>query len=269
MGTIQLKEILMKRLTKLTVLLTVLAITPTFAKEKMGAGSSGGGDSYVLDFIKTANLYVLPWLKKNENSMDFVIDEAAFKEAVNPREILSIDQVFESCDGSQKGREVEACFNAKTGLTYLSRTRYRLGDYSNAKLGFVAHEVFRKMGIEGDNYEVTKKLKESMTLDNSKDVLPGNYSAIGPMCDVHLEVNQAQTEKEFIVTFLDKVEWVSGRPRRCPYLGKTWIFPYNNDLDIYISDALIEFKPLSDGNFILLDIPMSSGQNKDFKFIQK
>lgn len=148
----------MRTLPLITILLSTLLTVPSFAKGKMGAGSSGGGDSYVLDFVKTATQEVYPWLLKNGRALDSKININDFLVAINPKEIVSIAHVFESCDGSNTGREVEACYNADTDFIYLSRTMYRVNDNSPAKQGVVAHELFRKMGAEGDNYEITKQM---------------------------------------------------------------------------------------------------------------
>ncbi len=124
-----------------------------------GGTSSGGGDAYTLDFIQTATQIIYPWLSQNGSKLTPSVNANDFLLAINPAQIASLEHVFESCDGSATGREVQACFNEKTGKTYLNRSSYTLGNQNApAKVGLVAHEVFRKLKIEGDQYEVTQQM---------------------------------------------------------------------------------------------------------------
>ena len=136
--------------------LTWIISVPAFADT--GPGTSGGGDNYTLDFVRTATQSVFPWLAENGSRLSPSVDASDFLMSISPKDIASLDRVFESCDGTQTGREVAACYNAKTGKTFLSRRLYPVNSNAPSKIGLVAHEVFRKMGIESDGYEITKQM---------------------------------------------------------------------------------------------------------------
>lgn len=158
-----------------TLVLTMVFST-NVAKAAQGTNSGGGGDLYTLDFVKTANQSVFPWLIKNGANLSPVVDANDFIQAVSPKDIASLEKVFESCDDTERGREVAACYNAQTNKIFLSRNLYPLNQDGPAKIRLVAHEIFRKMGIEGDAYEVTKQIsitKEAMVYSAI------NYEAAG------------------------------------------------------------------------------------------
>ena len=141
-----------------------------------GPGGTGGGDEYTLDFVQTATQQIYPWLKAHGNSLVPKVNADDFLMTTNPENIISEYQVFESCDGSNGGREVEACFNSITNKIHLSRTLYPLNiKNSSGKLGLVAHEIFRKMKLEGDKYEITRQL--------SIVAIPGNQGQGAALLD--------------------------------------------------------------------------------------
>jgi len=148
----------MSKFKALVVLVFLSVGLPAIVQASEGGNTSGGGDTYTLNFIKTATQELFPWLSVHGAKLNPPVDASAFLLAINPEKIVSLDHVYESCDQSQSGREVDACYNAKTGRIFLSRTRYPLQQSSPEKLGLVAHEIFRKMGIEGNLYEVTRQM---------------------------------------------------------------------------------------------------------------
>lgn len=123
-----------------------------------GVGNTGGGDEFTYDFLFTANQIIYPWLKSNGHKLNPKVDAEAFLKALDPKSLVSVQEVYESCDEKKSGRPVSACYNARTGQILLSRDRYITDNFSPSKIGLVSHEIFRKMGIEGDNYEVTKQI---------------------------------------------------------------------------------------------------------------
>lgn len=126
---------------------------------KDGGEGSGGGDSYTQDFITVAENEIYPWLKDNGHKLNPQVDAEEFLKNIDPTKIESDKHVFESCDGSGTGREVEVCYNGHTDQFFISRTRYPLASSNSpSKRGLIAHEIFRKMKIEGDKYEVTRQI---------------------------------------------------------------------------------------------------------------
>lgn len=144
----------MKKL--ILVALAALVLSPNAHASKGG----GGGDSYTLDFISIAQRQLFPWLAKNGGQLKPSVDAVKFIAALDFKKIVSVDHASESCDGTNRGREVEACFDNVSGNIYLSRARYLIAapESDKAKIALVAHEIFRKMGIEGDDYGVSTQM---------------------------------------------------------------------------------------------------------------
>jgi len=150
----------------LALCLLVLS-TSGLAKARMGGGDPGGGDQYTLDFINTAQNEIYPWLKKHGTELNPPINAEEFLKFVNPKKIVSQPAVFESCNKSGKpesenDRSVSACYSATTGMTRINQSTYPLDVVASPmKRNFIMHEVFRKMGIEGDDYKVTKRISQT------------------------------------------------------------------------------------------------------------
>lgn len=151
-----------------------------------GPGGTGGGDDFTLDFITTATLE-LPSLLRTEwkNKVPHMkIDE--IEKTLDPSKIRSAKKVYESCDESNQGREVVVCFNKNTKEFVISRSLYPINQSSIAKIKLVAHEIFRKLGLEGDGYELTRSffapvgfvgsqaLNQPQSRDKSPESIPEN-----------------------------------------------------------------------------------------------
>lgn len=147
-----------------------------------GSKDGGGGDRFVLDFVNVANTEVYIWIKLIGTSLNPQVDPKEFLNAIDPKKIASARRVYESCrfklvnsgaedqylEGqprSSSDREVEACYDGQ-GFIYISRILYPLEEKKSiAKRILIAHEIFRKMGVETDEFEVTKQMN---TLSISK-----------------------------------------------------------------------------------------------------
>lgn len=139
-------------------MMTIFLTTYNCFSAENGGEDSGGGDSYTLDFISVAVNQVYPWLKENGSKLNPQVDASVFLSHVDPTRVLSKNKVYESCDDSKRGREVEICYNGVKDLFYISRNKYPLNSSDlKLKIGLVSHEIFRRMGIEGNNYEVTRQ----------------------------------------------------------------------------------------------------------------
>jgi len=143
----------------MAIILTVFAAISSYAKVTDGPGGTGGGDEYVLDFISVGYQEVYPWLVKNGSRLSPAVDAKVFLQQLSQYNIFSKDKVFEKCDGTQTGKEFQACYNKSTGKIMISRSLWPIKELNSpTKRGTVAHEVFRRMGIEGDKYEVTRQI---------------------------------------------------------------------------------------------------------------
>jgi hypothetical protein len=130
-----------------------------------GPGSGGGGDPVTTDFLSTIDNEVIPWLEVHGSELPSPVDAQKFKSYVNPTRVVVIPDVYESCDGTTKGRNVVGCYNTQEKIWFLSRNFYPI-DYLNSpmKRNFIMHEIFRAMGIEGDGYEQTRTILKFQTI---------------------------------------------------------------------------------------------------------
>lgn len=143
-----------------------LSVSIAFAQKKEGVSSGGGGDHYTINFVNFAEKEVYPWLVKNGSRIQPTVDAEQFKQKIQDlAEITeSKDVVYESCDESQNGRIVAACYNSVTDRFFINRKLYPLDTQnSHSKRLLVMHEIFRRMKIEGDKYEITRNLSLNTT----------------------------------------------------------------------------------------------------------
>jgi hypothetical protein len=128
--------------------------------QQAGGVSTGGGDEYVVDFIQTAQNEVYPWAKENQD----LINAEKLLVAINPDRIASVDRVFESCNfengvaipQNKNDQERQACYNQHDDFIYLSRAKYPLNvKNSPSKMSIVAHELLRRLKLEGNEYLIT------------------------------------------------------------------------------------------------------------------
>jgi hypothetical protein len=181
------------------LVISILVTLPKNVNAMTGGQDGGGGDSYVQDFIHVAEFEVLPWIEKKGNQLYPSVSAQAFRMAVSDlivgRTIWSEDIVFETCDGSQRGRVVDACYNYTKNELMISRTRYPLAINNSAiKRKLVAHEIFRKMKLEGDDYALSNQMKFD-------DIIPNTQK--GPLnarCLLSYENAKGETENHFIST---------------------------------------------------------------------
>ncbi len=143
---------------------------------KSGGSGTGGGDEYTQDMVATASLEVAPWLVKNGNSLNPKVSAKDFANSINPKSLASVTHVYESCivkvvnpkqndqhlesvPQSPRDREVQICYNKDEDFYYINRALYPLSvQNSPTKRRNIAHEIFRRMNIEGDQYEVSKQI---------------------------------------------------------------------------------------------------------------
>lgn len=209
-----------------------------------GAGNTGGGDEYTADFVNTARLEIYPWLKEHGSTLKPAVDAEEFMKAVDPENIVSSPQVFESCQfqvideglpsqkivgvpKSKEDRSVPACYNSDVGKIYLSRSRYPIVlRNSSPKRGLIAHEVFRKMGLEGNAYEISSQMSivnvprtvPGVGSVANKDACDGNRSYMWSLIEVYIRSvkhcyqleftgrikSQAYEDEKKIVTLIER-----------------------------------------------------------------
>lgn len=154
------------------------------SKELMrdGGVSTGGGDEYVIDFIQTAQLEVYPWAKKNQD----IINAEKLLTAIQPEKIQSADRLFETCQfkiiqddhGHKTYQGVpsnpqdpprQACYNQNLDVIFLSRELYPLNVKNTpSKMSLVAHELLRRLRLEGNEYLITGQWNFSIRLEENE-----------------------------------------------------------------------------------------------------
>lgn len=157
-------------------------------EEGGGAIGTGGGDQYVTDFISIARNIVYTWLLADKFYLAPAVNPEVFLKTIErlatEKRIVSAAQVFETCGTLGSGRPVEACYNSNSGMIYLSRTgdvSYPLNNNNLlVKARLVAHEIFRVMKIEGDDYKYSSQL----------NVPEFAVRGFAPTCDDSMESRQ-------------------------------------------------------------------------------
>lgn len=146
----------------------------TFKGLSLGPDVSGGGDTHVLEFIRIAKTQIYPWLLKNGHLLQPKVDPETFINTLKTSKIASLSEVRESCDGSKKGREVEACYNDDLQMIYISKKRFPAGgELSSTRTRLVAHEIFRRMHLpEGDAYNLSIQIVTESRLVKTEYVQP-------------------------------------------------------------------------------------------------
>jgi hypothetical protein len=123
----------------------------------LGGSDGGGGDSYTLDFIQTVALEIYPNAKKYPDK--YKAAAAALLDVADPERVISKQHVYESCNDSENGREVEICYSRVQDMFQVSRTMYPIDKRNSAsKRGLIVHELYRRLKIEGNKYEETKQV---------------------------------------------------------------------------------------------------------------
>lgn len=158
-------------LRKIISLFLVLSATQIVVAQS-GTSSGGGGDDYTIDFLQTLENEVTPWLfGQNGHLLPKGLTKKLFADhlAAIAEKVESKATVYESCDQSTNGRQVVICYNYIEDKYYISRTLYPLDKRNSlSKWLLLAHELKRrividKKPIEGDKYEVTRKLSVQNT----------------------------------------------------------------------------------------------------------
>lgn len=117
-------------------------------------GNTGGGAGCVADFMATA--YELnSWLLTNGSNLNPPIDANAFHSVVDAKIIIPTIEDLRANNGSV----VDARYESENDIIKVRCDRLQ----ANTKSGLwrvVGHEFFRRMGIEGDGYELTQQIQE-------------------------------------------------------------------------------------------------------------
>ncbi len=140
--------------------------------QSVGGGSTGGGQDTVSAF-NTNVLTIVGWLDSDRNKLQPRVTGRQFYLAADPKDIVAVNDladperarssywaVTKQCDGKWTGNSDDlrtACYSESTHKIYLSINNYSTYP-SPAVIAVTAHEVFRKMGIETDAYELSRQM---------------------------------------------------------------------------------------------------------------
>lgn len=151
------------------IIIPILATGMTQFSEARSNEGRGGGDSYTIDFIQTVALEIYPHARKYP--VKYRATAAQLLDAADPERVVSKKNVYESCDDSKNGREVEMCYNPEEDTFRISRELYPIDKKnSQAKRAAIVHELYRRLKIEGDKYHETKQTRFDESEEN--DILP-------------------------------------------------------------------------------------------------
>jgi hypothetical protein len=151
----------------LGLLFCSLASSPALAVKE-----GGGGDGYVASFVTVAR-HIEAWLEIHGKELNPSVDFMAFDRAVDPNKIGSTDsQLY------YKGLPKDCLFDLSSGIITINRARWsELKDGSSEQTRVVAHELFRKMGIEGDGYEVSTQIMNSLVSAVVAQLKQGDFAS--------------------------------------------------------------------------------------------
>lgn len=119
-----------------------------------GPGSSGGGDAVKLDFLVAADQALLA-VTKQQNEFTPKVDVELFKNTIKADHILSTDDVL-----YHDGKKVDAYYDKTTDVIKVNRAGWQAIPTSIEKMRLAAHEVFRRMGADDNQYQLSKRLIE-------------------------------------------------------------------------------------------------------------
>ncbi len=189
--------------------LIFLIVTLLTTGNVFAGGETGGGDLFILDFTQTAREEIYPWIKEHGSQLTPPVNAESFLEAISPKDMISMDHVYESCDGSNSGREVDACYNEITKQTVISRTRYPIRmPTSPAKSALVAHEIFRKLKLEGDDYNVSRQMPILLLDPQTQNMMRSTFRG---ECHITPALKSTESLGTFNLQFTEK--------EICPYVN--------------------------------------------------
>jgi len=209
---------------------------------KRGDQGGGGGDAYVADFISIA-YKVYGWLEKNGQFLEPKVDASDFILTLEPKKIASQNEPL-----FYRGVEVDAYYKGEDGVIHINRPRYSSIQEESIKWRLVSHEIFRKMKLEDDEYQITQQIiYMAFALPDLSVIKPGNYIISKSDCQFHLEMDlpnhtlyfeaiESQPKREFkceTVGVVIAFKCLSSKPPQCKqmhsYYGSTMtILPDGN-----------------------------------------
>lgn len=131
------------------ILLALLGIANTALARNIESGP-GGGSGCMSEIFRAANV-VASWLENNGDKLrPEAINAEDFLDAVDPSAIQ-----FTNEDLRYQGNPVDAYFDGH--VIHINCERFK-NDPADAQDRVLAHEVFRKMKMEGDRFEVTRQI---------------------------------------------------------------------------------------------------------------
>ena len=129
------------------LLMTLLFASFAYAK---GPGSTGGGKGCRADFMRSA-FVTSQWLETNGSKLNPQISSNDFLVEVDPDKIVETPDE----DLQDRGEPVSAYYDGEKIKVRCDRLE---AETSDARQRVIAHEIFRKMGVEGDLYEVSRQI---------------------------------------------------------------------------------------------------------------
>lgn len=147
-----------------TAFYTMLALCCFRLAYAGGASDSGGGDSYVIDFIATGER-VSQWLSVQKINDISGLSAEKFESTLKSAKITSTEAPL-LLDEVEK----DAINYPSEGKIVLNRSRWNFIDADFRKVGIVIHELLGLMKIDDQGYKVSIVLSSKITGVNPKNV---------------------------------------------------------------------------------------------------
>lgn len=163
-------------------LLLILILASSFAHAE---GTRGGGSGCTADFMR-AGYVVSDWLKTNGSSLKPAVNGDDFLTQIDPTKIISTTENLQ-----YNGSPVDAFYDGQVIKVRCDRFQH---NNTLTQERVVAHEIFRKMGLEGDKYEVSSQiaiLAGAGVLGKSLSSYVGDYAPKSNYnCGIHIEADE-------------------------------------------------------------------------------
>ncbi len=142
------------KMNQLLALAAIFIALPAHA----GPRDSGGGSGCLSEIFRSAST-VSDWLETNGAKLSPPVKASDFLNSVDPSAIR-----FTQDDLQYQGNPVDAYFDGKFIRVRCDRLQR---DSADAQNRVIAHEVFRKMGHEGDKYELSRQISVLSSQSNT------------------------------------------------------------------------------------------------------
>ena len=224
-----------------------------------GPVTSGGGNAVKLDFLASADTALLA-IEKQKDHFGSKVDSKRFRGAITADRVVITEEVL-----MDRGQKVDAYYDQRTDIIKVNQKGWQSIPSQLEKMRLAAHEIFRRMGIDDDQYQLSKLLSpidairfhlkyELLEYNTVLAKFEGNVSI--PLdhcitaphtgsCNAHWVQNDTVKKIDFIINIFAKKNWNGTEPA-------------TYDFDIGLYPALGGYNDEEEPVFINVDLGMSN-----------